>query len=73
MTRARRWLIALLVLLLLAGGGAAGVWWALTTNQLGRLIEDGFSRRPLPGVLHVTRTELHGVHEVVLHGVALSP
>jgi hypothetical protein len=72
MTRGRRWLIALLVLVLLAAGGAAGVWWALKTNQLGRLIEDGFSRRPLPGVLHVTRTELHGVHEVVLHGVALS-
>ena len=72
MTRGRRWLIVLVVLLLLAGGGAGGVWWALNTNQLGRLIEDGFSIRPLPGVLHVAKTEVHGVREVVLSGISLS-
>ncbi len=73
MTGRRRLVVLAWVLLLVLGGGGAAWWWASATNQLGRLIEFGFSDRPLPGSLHIERCEMHGVSEVVLSGVSLAP
>ena len=71
MTRRRRWLIAAVVLLGLPAAVAGAVWWALSTNQLGRLIEHAFHER-LPGYARVGRVEFVSATEVVVHGLALS-
>ena len=71
MTRRKRWIIAAVVLLGLPLALAGGVWWALATNQLGRLIEHAFHDR-LPGYARVGQVEFVSSTEVVVHGVTIS-
>ncbi|MBA3938476.1 MAG: hypothetical protein H0X38_13535 [Planctomycetes bacterium] len=71
MTRRKRWIIAVVVLLGLPLALAGAVWWALATNQLGRLIEHGFHDR-LHGYARIGQVEFVSSTEVVVHGVTIS-
>lgn len=56
--------------MLIAAGLGGAVWWALDTNQLGRVIERAFRNR-LSGHLTVSATEVKGLDQVVLTGISL--
>ncbi len=69
--RRRRWWRILLALFLLGALAlAGGIWWALSTNQTGRLISHLFGQR-LPAYLEIDRSDYTGVEELVLTGVRL--